>query len=120
MKIALECRSLLLRQALEKFLKSYLCSQDEADFLIADRPIAASKPVFLIGSYEEAHLRKPFSCSQLLHHLETFAKHHFRPVSGEKKNEKMARDIRHETDRFVANLINIIRQYEDGKRGGDA
>lgn len=71
MKIALACRSILLERALALFLKPYIVSLKQCDFVIADSKVLLDHPVFLIGN-EQAHLSTPFSKTTLLLALEEF------------------------------------------------
>lgn len=72
MKIALICDSLLLDRSLEMYLKDYLTSYKLCDFVVATQMIESQKPVFLIGDFEGAHLKIPFTREILFQELETF------------------------------------------------
>ena len=66
MKIYLDCECLLL---LYNFLKPFLVSKDEADFIVSDRKISSNdKPVFTLG----VDLKLPFTQTQLLKALNDF------------------------------------------------
>ncbi|WP_297577929.1 hypothetical protein [Helicobacter sp. UBA3407] len=72
MKIALICDSLLLDRSLEMYLKEYLTSYKLCDFVVATQLVESQKPVFLIGDFEEANLKIPFTREILLQELEAF------------------------------------------------
>ncbi len=65
MKIAVECKSLLLQKALENFLGRHLSSIKHSEIVVRDFQ-SDDKRTFLIASDEGADLKKPFSKSQLL------------------------------------------------------
>ena len=65
MKIALIGDSPLLDKSLEMFLKDYLTSYKQCDFIVTTKPLQnAHKPVFLV--------QKPFTKEILLQNLESF------------------------------------------------
>lgn len=73
MKIALISNSLLLDRSLEIYLKDYITSYKQCDFVVSTEKIEQSdKPVFLIGDYEDSNLKKPFTKEILLERLESF------------------------------------------------
>lgn len=72
MKIALICDSLLLDRSLEMYLKEYLTSYKLCDFVVATQPVESQKPIFLIGDFEGANLKIPFTRELLLQELDTF------------------------------------------------
>ena len=72
MKIALICDSLLLDRSLEMYLKEYLTSYKLCDFVVATQPVESQKPVFLIGDFEGANLKIPFTRELLLQELDSF------------------------------------------------
>lgn len=72
MKIALICDSLLLDRSLEMYLKEYLTSYKLCDFVVATQPMESQKPVFLIGDFEGANLKIPFTREILMQELESF------------------------------------------------
>jgi len=69
MKVAVECRSVLMQKALEKFLDKYLSSIKQCDIVIRDYP-CEEKRCLHVSSQSDADLVKPFSKSQLLLALE--------------------------------------------------
>ncbi|MCH9814184.1 MAG: hypothetical protein K0U47_09625 [Epsilonproteobacteria bacterium] len=72
MKIALICDSLLLQQTLQRYLKCYIVTKEDAELMISDRLIRSNKPVFLIGHTAKADLVIPFTKEHLLDTLHTF------------------------------------------------
>lgn len=70
MKIALDCEDLLLKSALELFLKEHLVLRKDCDFLITNSLQNISKPQFIIG--EQGCLKLPFAKSELISKLELF------------------------------------------------
>lgn len=72
MKIALICDSLLLDRSLEMYLKEHLTSYKLCDFVVATQKVESQKPVFLIGDFEGANLKIPFTREILLQELEAF------------------------------------------------
>ncbi len=65
MKVAVECRSILLQKALENFLGRHLSSLKQSDIVIRDYKSDDERSFFIAGS-KDADLIKPFSKSQLL------------------------------------------------------
>lgn len=70
MKIALECKDLILENSLKLFLKDHLVLKSECDFLITDSKIKQVKPQFIIA--KEGMLVPPFSKERLLSELHAF------------------------------------------------
>lgn len=70
MKIALECKDLILENSLKLFLKDYLVLKKDCDFLITDMKLNTPKPVFTIG--KDGMLKPPFSKEKLLNELNSF------------------------------------------------
>lgn len=71
MKIALECKDIILERALQLFLKEHLSRKKDCDFLICDEKMEFEKPQFLI-SKRSSQLAVPFSKAQLLQALSEF------------------------------------------------
>lgn len=71
MKIALECKDIILERALQLFLKEHLSRKKDCDFLICDEKVGFEKPQFLI-SKRSSQLAVPFSKAQLLQALSEF------------------------------------------------
>ena len=90
MKIALICDSLLLDRSLEMYLKEYLTSYKLCDFVVATQPVESQKPVFLIGDFEGANLKIPFTRELLLQELDTF----YQSLKGGHLSDDMAQEMR--------------------------
>ena len=90
MKIALICDSLLLDRSLEMYLKEYLTSYKLCDFVVATQPVESQKPVFLIGNFEGANLKIPFTRELLLQELDTF----YQSLKGGHLSDDMAQEMR--------------------------
>ena len=90
MKIALICDSLLLDRSLEMYLKEYLTSYKLCDFVVATQPVESQKPVFLIGDFEGANLKIPFTRELLLQELDSF----YQALKGGGLNDTMAQEMR--------------------------
>lgn len=71
MKIALECKDIILERALQLFLKEHLSRKKDCDFLICDEKVEFEKPQFLV-SKRSSQLAVPFSKAQLLQALSEF------------------------------------------------
>lgn len=71
MKIALECKDIILERTLQLFLKEHLSRKKDCDFLICDEKVEFEKPQFLI-SKRSSQLAVPFSKAQLLQALSEF------------------------------------------------
>ncbi|NPA58944.1 MAG: hypothetical protein GXO30_00545 [Epsilonproteobacteria bacterium] len=69
MKIAIECKSLLLQKSLEVFLEPYLSSIKQCDVIVCDFK-SSDKKSFYISQEIDADLIKPFSKSSLIMALE--------------------------------------------------
>ena len=90
MKIALICDSLLLDRSLEMYLKEYLTSYKLCDFVVATQPVESQKPVFLIGDFEGANLKIPFTRELLLQELDSF----YQALKGGRLSDDMAQEMR--------------------------
>jgi len=71
MKISLVCKDLLLEKALELFLKDHLVLKKDCDFLVCDRKISSTKPLFIISEHSP-FLKVPFSKEALFEALREF------------------------------------------------
>ena len=83
MRIALQCRSLLLQQTLYLWLQAYM-TDEQYDLIISDVPMDSDKPLFIIG-YHTAQYNKqepiknlymPFTKEVLVDSLEQFYQYH--------------------------------------------
>lgn len=71
MKIALECKDIILERALQLFLKEHLGRKKDCDFIITDEKIKFNKPQFLISKYS-SQLAVPFNKEELFRSLNEF------------------------------------------------
>ena len=71
MKISFECDCVLLEESLKLFLRDFISSRKDCDFIVADRKIETKKPVFVIAEHSP-HLKIPFSKEALISALEEF------------------------------------------------
>lgn len=69
MKIALDCKSLLLQDTLHHYLSNYLCDINHCDFIISDYLQNANKPIYFL-SFEKKTL--PFIPEELIEKLRDF------------------------------------------------
>lgn len=99
MKIFVECECELLQASLEIFLKDFLASKDEADFIVCDTLLLSQKPTFCVGS----DISLPFTNAQLIARLDDFVR----------KNTLNIRSIEVGLDeilaRFKSDLIELFR-----------
>lgn len=71
MRIALDCKDVILERALELFLKEYLVAKKDCDFIICDEKISNPKPLFIISD-NSPFLQIPFSKEKLFDSLKEF------------------------------------------------
>ncbi|EFO9190012.1 ornithine carbamoyltransferase [Campylobacter lari] len=71
MKIALECKDLILEKTLEITLKDFLVLKKDCDFLVCDEKINMQKPQFIINK-KSNFLSHPFNIEELLNALNDF------------------------------------------------
>ncbi|TLD96109.1 hypothetical protein LS71_007660 [Helicobacter jaachi] len=77
MKVAIDCVSPLVQSSLNAFLKHYLASQEECDFIITDDMQKVSqKPLCFVGDDECCHIHKPFTQKSLLKDIQAFYEQH--------------------------------------------
>lgn len=112
MKIALECQSILLKKALNIFLKPSIVSKKHCDFVICDYEGKFECPVFFINT-ASAHIKKPFSKDELLEKIEEFyiltCKH-----DNKQKDDNLELEIESLAKDFSTKLVNIIRKHYEG------
>ena len=73
MKIALECKDLILERALQLFLREHLSQKKDCDFIICDEKISFNKPQFIICKHS-TQLDIPFNKDELFAALNDFDK----------------------------------------------
>lgn len=71
MKIALECKDLILEKTLEITLKDFLVLKKDCDFLVCDEKTNTQKPQFIINK-KSNFLSHPFNIEELLNALNDF------------------------------------------------
>ena len=71
MKIALECKDLIIEKTLQIFLREHLVMKKDCDFLVVDEKISTTKPQFII-SKNSPYLKIPFSKEELFNNLTEF------------------------------------------------
>lgn len=118
MKIALECKDIILEKTLMLFLKDFLVLKKDCDFLICDEKLDINKPQFLINKYSQ-HLSLPFSKDELLSSLQKFdesLKELALKLAEEKKKiledriEKIADEFRKAYQQDIDNAISKLKQ----------
>jgi len=119
MKVALNCKSILLEKALRKILNQYIVSKERAEILISDHKVEeefANLPVFRIGyNDDEADLKKPFSRSQLMIKLEekykrVKQKEEF--ISIIEDEMTLEKEVEALAKQFANDLLKIFKKYE--------
>lgn len=107
MKIALDCRSLLLQDSLHHYLSSYLCDIQHCDFIISDYLKSAPKPIYFL-SFEKRTL--PFIPEELIGKLQDFhqqiSSHHSPSQDDELKTE-----IQSLLMEFADRFLQILKKY---------
>ena len=106
MKIAVECKSLLLQKSLEIFLSSHLSSIKNCDIVVRDYRVLGDKRGFFISKDSDGDLIKPFSKSNLIIALEKRCKN---------QNSKISNLDTEEMDfRILENrIVNLTKEYQD-------
>ena len=117
MKIALECKDIILERALQLFLKEHLSRKKDCDFLICDEKVEFEKPQFLI-SKRSSQLAVPFSKAQLLQALSEFndaLQRLAEQIADEKikaledKSEIMAEEFRQQYQSDIDEAIGVLK-----------
>lgn len=119
MKISILCDSLLLKKSLEIFLKDYLTTYKNADFVLCDEKMDIDKPSFVVGTSDSADIKVPFSKSSLLADLRRLNDKKISQQDSKKRtplkenNELwlLEREIDKLTLKFREDLIKIVREY---------
>lgn len=114
MKIAIECHSILLKKALQLFLRQFIVPLKQCEIVIADYDVNLPKPTFFIGT-PRANLSKPFSKEMLLEAIKEFyaftCKPQVAPSQPLKLEAKLEQKIEHLTQEFSQNLIAVIKEH---------
>ena len=108
MNVSIDCRSLLLTRALEKFLDGTIVEESEADILITDYRRESEIPLFFIGLEKDADLHKPFSRSQLMIRLEKKHEESIAMLSVDDEPEE-----KEETPSLEERIEALLKEYTD-------
>ncbi len=108
MKISIVCDSLLLSEALERFLKDYLSSYVNSEIVVTDKFLDIDKPTFLIGKSVESNISKPFTKATLLLKLQEFYDSIQYDKVGESDYPKL--DMQNIDDESLRIKINFVAQ----------
>ena len=122
MKIALICNSLLLKKALEFYLKDYISTMKECDFVVSDKEIDVDKPLFLIGKTKDSHLKTPFIKSDLKIAIKKFFNSlkekkivelpkEINKTAKTRNIQELERRLQALTNRYQNDLIKTIREF---------
>ncbi|MGP1449674.1 MAG: hypothetical protein ACTTJS_00940 [Wolinella sp.] len=117
MKLAIICDSPLLDRCLEYYLRDYVTSYRQCDFIIADKELKeVQKPVCLISASDSAHIQKPFTPSQLLFGVEEFFKTlsirpSFDEIDESHENYALKCKINEVATRFAEELFWVINEH---------
>ena len=114
MKIALDCRSILLEKSLRKFLKPYLVDETQAEIFLVDHVTERRGRIVLrIGSDSHADLPKPFSRSQLMLRLEKALekRHGYQALDRMETPECFEEKIEEVVRRFVEEIVTLTREH---------
>ncbi len=106
MKIFINCRSLLLRKVLERYLHDFLSTQEACDFILSDQPLKNPlKATCLIGSQTGAHIPTPFTKEELLEKLQDFYQNKAQRESLEYKVQVLLQEYTHK-------LLELLQDYK--------
>jgi hypothetical protein len=113
MKISFDCECILLQESLKIFLKDFISSRKDCDFIISDRTIVSQKPIFLITK-NSGHLQIPFTRETLLSTLEEFYSAMQISLSNRENtsNSSFERDLDALLKNFKNDLIVLFRTYQ--------
>lgn len=106
MKIAIDCKSLLLQDTLHYYLSNYLCDINQCDFIISDYLQKAEKPIYFL-SFENQTL--PFIPSQFIKNLRTFHQSLLKPNTP--KDDELKAEIQHLLMEFADRFLQILKKY---------
>jgi len=116
LKIAIECKSLLLQKSLEIFLQKHLTSVKHCDICICDvECFEDDERCFYISQDSKADLVKPFSKSQLMLALEErYKKIKKNPTSVDEEEldfSILEKRINYLTQEYKENIIKAVRAF---------
>lgn len=114
MKIALECQSLLLQDALRFYLSDFLCDVENCDFIVSDYLSKSSKPVFCLSSQVGT---LPFVPEDLMRELKIFyqkncdALYQQSPKPSQGNDERLRSEIQALLMEFADRFLQTIKKY---------
>lgn len=121
MKIHIECKDIMLQKTMELFLKEYMTSKKDCDFLVCDEKTSYKKAQFIVG--DKSFLKLPFSKEKLLEALSEF----YSVISGNanmikqsqisaKNNTQKENEFEEKLDilmnSFKKSLIELFKEYK--------
>lgn len=114
MKIALECKSLLLQDSLRFYLSSYLCDVMDCDFLISDYLERGAKPVYRLCTENKT---LPFVPERLLEDLQSFynlqcEKKAQSSMRYERSDDELREEIQALLMEFSDRFLQVIKKYK--------
>lgn len=119
MRVAVECKSLLMQKSLELFLGKYLSSVKQCDIILRDVKCLNDEKCFYISSSKDADLIKPFSKSQLILALEKRYKNMGKTVIKKRYEDDeegldfsiLEERIESLTREYQANILKTVRAF---------
>lgn len=118
MRVAVECKSLLMQKSLELFLGKYLSPIKHCDIILRDVKCLNDEKCFYISSDKDADLIKPFSKSQLILALEKRYKNMGKTSLKERYTDEETLDfsileerIESLTKEYQANILKAVRAF---------
>ncbi len=110
MKIALECKSLLLHDTLRFYLSEYLCDVMECDFVISDYLDRGAKPVYRLGLENKT---LPFIPEKLIGDLEVFYQMQKQnTIKYERSDDELREEIQALLMEFSDRFLQVIKKYK--------
>lgn len=109
MKVLIDCNSILLQKSLEIFLCDNISKETrDYDFVVSDKLIETTKPLFLISNTKNSNISKPFSKNKLQKELNEFYQN---SVLDGNRDLKLKKEIEKLTSEFVENLMLKIKGH---------
>lgn len=103
MKIAIECKCLLLAKSLELFLKDQICPKEEANLIICDYEYKSDKMLLVLGK----DLNVPFTKESLISAINEANLANLIQTTNDKSN--LENQIDELLGKFKKDLIQIIK-----------
>ncbi len=104
-KVFIDCKSPLLKSALDIFLKDYATNIAAAEAVISDGYIKTEKPLLIIGNQKSDHIKKPFTKASLMLVLDKFRQQNELSSSIDEINGTLGED-RVDIEKEIMNLTN--------------